>query len=159
MVRVLFVCLGNICRSPLAEGIFAHLVQQAGLAHRFSCGSAGTSNYHSGELPDARARQIARENGFILPSRARQLSKEDFYTFDYILAMDRSNLRDIENLKARVAPDSKAQIRLMREFDSQKDETLEVADPYYGTMADFVTCFKTVYRSAKSLLDYLQKNH
>lgn len=159
MVKVLFVCLGNICRSPLAEGVFAHLVKQSDLAHRFTCDSAGTSNYHIGELPDRRARQVAQDNGVILPSRARQLATDDFYSFDYILAMDRSNLYNIISLQQRVAPDSPAQIMLLREFDTEKDQLLEVDDPYYGDMQDFITCFNTVHRSAKSLLAYLQKNH
>lgn len=159
MVKVLFVCLGNICRSPLAEGIFANLVKQADLAHRFACDSAGTSDYHVGALPDRRARKVAEDNGIILPSRARQLATADFYTFDYILAMDRSNLHNITSLKAQVAPDSTAQVRLLREFDIEKDELLEVDDPYYGGMKDFVTCFTTIHRSVKSLLAYLQENH
>lgn len=159
MVRVLFVCLGNICRSPLAEGVFAHLVKQANLEHRFACDSAGTSNYHIGDLPDRRARKVAQDNGITLPSRARQLAADDFYKFDYILAMDRSNLRDIISLKERVAPDSTAKVMLLREFDPEKDELLEVADPFYGYMRDFVTCFHTVRRSTESLLAYLQENH
>ncbi len=159
MVRVLFVCLGNICRSPLAEGVFAHLVQEAGLAHRFACDSAGTSDYHIGDLPDRRARKVAQDNGITLPSRARQLAADDFYRFDYILAMDRSNLHHIISLKERVAPDSTAKVLLLREFDTEKDELLEVDDPFYGTVKDFVACFHTVRRSAESLLAYLQENN
>lgn len=159
MVRVLFVCLGNICRSPLAEGVFAHLVKEAGLAHRFVCDSAGTSDYHIGALPDRRARKVAENNGITLPSRARQLAADDFYKFDYILAMDRSNLHNIISLKERVAPDSTAKVLLLREFDTEKDELLEVDDPFYGYMKDFVICFHTIRRSAESLLAYLQKNH
>ncbi|WP_448519502.1 low molecular weight protein-tyrosine-phosphatase [Rhodoflexus sp.] len=159
MIKVLFVCLGNICRSPLAEGVFAHLIRQSDLAHRFACDSAGTSNYHVGDLPDRRARKVAEDNGIVLPSRARQLTTADFYNFDYILAMDRSNLRNIISLKERVAPDSTAQIMLLREFDTEKDELLEVDDPYYGDMQDFITCFTTVYRSCESLLAYLQEKH
>lgn len=159
MVKILFVCLGNICRSPLAEGAFAHLVKQARLEHRFSCDSAGTSRYHIGELPDARARKVAAERGIVLPSRARQLNRDDFYNFDYILAMDKSNLRDVVSLKERVAPDSQARIMLMREFDPLPDDSKEVPDPYYGDMQDFVDCLNTVYRTAESLLEHLKTNH
>ncbi|MCS7019532.1 MAG: low molecular weight protein-tyrosine-phosphatase [Cytophagales bacterium] len=158
MVKILFVCLGNICRSPLAEGAFTHLVKQAGLEHRFACDSAGTSGYHTGELPDPRARKVAQQKGITLPSRARQLHRGDFYAYDYILAMDKSNLHNIIALKQRVAPDSNAHIMLMREFDPVKDANQEVEDPYYGDMEDFENCFTTVYRTAEALLDYLQKN-
>ncbi|MCS6967475.1 MAG: low molecular weight protein-tyrosine-phosphatase [Cytophagales bacterium] len=159
MIKTLFVCLGNICRSPLAEGIFAHLVEQAKLQHRLSCDSAGTSNYHIGELPDYRARQIARKYGIVLPSRARQIQPSDFDSFHYILTMDQSNLRYVLRLKEQYAPTSQAQILLLRHFDPIKDDSLEVKDPYYGDMDDFEECFQVVHRCVNSLLEYLKEKY
>src|SRR5262245_42334662 len=92
-IRVLFVCLGNICRSPLAEGVFLHLAQAAGVADRFEVDSAGTGDWHAGERPDSRATAVARKHGVELPSIARQVTRADFDRFDHIVAMDRENLR------------------------------------------------------------------
>src|SRR5688500_1630475 len=112
--RVLFVCLGNICRSPLAEGVFLHLVKEAGLTDRFEVASAGTGEWHIGERPDSRSIAVARRHGVELPSRARQVESKDLHTFDHVIAMDRENLRDLKRLAGAGA---KADIRLLRVHD------------------------------------------
>ncbi|MFN3316607.1 MAG: low molecular weight protein-tyrosine-phosphatase, partial [Raineya sp.] len=98
-MKILFVCLGNICRSPLAEGIFRKLVEEAGLREQIEVDSAGTSAYHIGELPDYRTRQVAEKNGIMLTHKARQFKKSDFDEFDYILAADKNNLAHLKALQ------------------------------------------------------------
>lgn len=150
---VLFVCLGNICRSPLAEGVFAHLVREAGLADRFLVDSAGTGAWHVGELPDARASMVASQHGVELLSRARQISGQDLERFDWVIAMDRENLRNIERMAVTV--DSSARIHLLREFDRDSDSD-EVPDPYYGDVRSFENVYGIVDRSCRALLDRLR---
>jgi len=150
---VLFVCLGNICRSPLAEGVFAHLVNEAGLSDRFEIDSAGTGAWHTGEKPDARARMVATQHGVDLDSRARQITDADFAHFDWVIAMDHENLRNIRRLADALG--SESQIRLMRDFDTTGDGD-EVPDPYYGGAGGFETVYEMVYRSCKELLDRLR---
>ncbi len=116
---VLFVCLGNICRSPLAEGIFVHLVDQAGLRDRFEIDSAGTGAWHVGERPDARAEIVASRHGVRLESVARQVTDDDFRRFDYIIAMDKENLRRLQRMA--LALGSEASVHLLREWDPDAD--------------------------------------
>lgn len=149
---VLFVCLGNICRSPLAEGVFAHLVAGDGMADRFLVDSAGTGAWHVGELPDPRSREVASRNGITLPSRARQVRPADFHDFDVVVAMDRSNLSDLEELRRRHGGD--ARIVLMRDFDPDPGDG-QVPDPYYGGPDGFDRVFDMVVRSARGLLEHL----
>jgi protein-tyrosine phosphatase len=127
--KLLFVCLGNICRSPAAEGIMNHLIAQANLQSEISCDSAGTSNYHIGELPDSRMRQTAQQRGIVLASRARQFQKADFAAFDLILAMDRQNYYNICALDPHGAYQDKVQ--LICNFCTHHPDQ-EVPDPYYG---------------------------
>lgn len=155
MINVLFVCLGNICRSPLAEGLFLHKVQQAGLEGQFHIDSCGTGGWHVGNLPDPRSREVAALHNITLPSRARKLDASDFAEYDYILAMDRDNKQDLE-LAARNAPDAKAQIFLMREFD-QEGKGEDVPDPYYGGTNGFHDVYAMLDRSTEGLLDFIQK--
>ena len=130
-INVLFVCLGNICRSPLAEGVFRELVKQRGLSEQISCDSAGTHNYHIGALPDPRSRRVAADYGIQLTHRGRKLSSEDFAEFDYLIAMDESNFENIQTLFRRstglILPEDR--LFLYRDFDSQAD-TSDVPDPY-----------------------------
>ena len=95
MINVLFVCLGNICRSPLAEGVFNSLIEARGLSNKIQCDSAGTGGWHVGELPDGRTIDVAQRHGIELSHRGRKFSREDFKLFDYIVAMDHDNLQDI----------------------------------------------------------------
>ena len=129
-MRVCFVCLGNICRSPTAEGVFRHLVVQAGLHETIVIDSAGTAAYHAGERPDQRSARAALARGIELGGRARRFEVEDFTRFDYVVAMDRSNRTDLLAL----APDSTARskVKLLRDFVDAGPRDADVPDPYYG---------------------------
>src|SRR4249920_1354347 len=128
MRRVLFVCSGNICRSPLAEAIFRHLAKEAGLEGRFDIDSAGTHGWHEGEPADPRARRVGLRHGMAVTSLARPVEPSDFERFDLILAMDRGHRRE---LRARCPPGQRDKIRLMREFDHTAGQDVDVPDPYY----------------------------
>jgi protein-tyrosine phosphatase len=132
--QLLFVCLGNICRSPSAENIMNHAIAQAGLSDRVVCDSAGTSSYHIGSSPDARMQAAAKRRGLILKGRARQLEPQDLAKFDLILAMDRENYRDI----LRLDPEGtyRDKVRLMCDFAENYPDR-EVPDPYYGGESGF----------------------
>lgn len=149
---VLFVCLGNICRSPLAEGVFSHLAAEAGLADRFEIDSAGTGGWHVGERPDARARMVAQQHGVELGSHARQIAPEDFERFDYIVAMDHENLRTLQRMASAAGSD--AEVALLRSYDPLADGD-EVPDPYYGGASGFETVYEMVQRACQELLDRL----
>jgi len=150
---VLFVCLGNICRSPLAEGVFRHLADEAGLSERFEIDSAGTGSWHVGERPDARATMVAQQHGVALDCRARQLTEDDLKRFDYVVAMDRDNLQSIRRMAD--AAGSEAEVVLLREFDPE-GEGDEVPDPYYGGASGFETVYEMVHRSCAHLLERLR---
>jgi len=154
MVRVCFVCLGNICRSPTAEGIFYKKVHEAKLAARIEIDSAGTGSYHVGEAPDSRARAAARRRGYELTSRARQFQAQDFDSFDYIIAMDQENRRVLERLAPSDA--EKRKIHLLREFDSSAPAGAEVPDPYYGGAAGFDEVIDICERACAGLLDHIR---
>lgn len=157
MVKVLFVCLGNICRSPLAEGLLAHHAQQQGFAGRIVVDSCGTGGWHAGELPDPRTRKVAAAHGVALPSRARQIRAEDFLQFDYLIPMDRKNLSDLQDLM-RLSGKTKAELLLMRQFDELAPGT-DVPDPYYGDLEDFYRVFEILDRSTRRLLAMLSERH
>jgi protein-tyrosine phosphatase len=162
-IRVLFVCLGNICRSPLAEGVFIHLAKEAGVADRFEVDSAGTGDWHVGEWPDPRSAEVARKHGVVLPSRARQVTRVDLERFDYVVAMDRENLWDLERM-ARELPGARARakIHLLRADDPDRapgDDRHDVPDPYYGGASGFEQVYQMVHRSAEALLRRLLTEH
>jgi protein-tyrosine phosphatase len=156
-VRILFVCLGNICRSPTAEGMMRHVLREEGLSDRVEVESAGTAAYHAGEAPDARAAAAARERGVELAGAARQVTHEDFERFDLIVAMDAENLADLDAL----VPDDevRGRIRLLREFDPDSDGTgdLDVPDPYYGGPQGFDDVLDLVEAACRGLLDELRE--
>lgn len=152
--KICFVCLGNICRSPTAEGIFRHLVRERDLEHYFDIDSAGTSAYHIGETPNSKSRQVARQHGVKLNSRARQFEFTDLEHYDLVLAMDRQNLRNVQNLDRKNRFEDR--IKLMRSFDPQPDDG-EVPDPYYGGMQGFENVFQVLKRSCETLLDELEQ--
>ena len=148
-ISVLFVCLGNICRSPLAEGVFRDLVGSRGLDDRFEIDSAGTGGWHVGEPADARAAMVAESHGVKLKSRARQVTREDLERFDYVIAMDRDNLAELERLGSGL--EGGAEMHLLRSFDPEGEG--EVPDPYYGGASGFETVYDMVRRSCEALLD------
>lgn len=154
-VKVLFVCLGNICRSPLAEGVFKKKVEEKELADRFFIDSCGTSNYHIGEQPDRRTVKNALTNGVRLNHQGRQFTVQDYNDFDYIVAMDSSNLRNIEMLRPK---GNDRQIKLMRSFD-EAGLNKDVPDPYYGGERGFQEVFDIIDRSAQGLLDFIIKEN
>ena len=152
-IRVLFVCMGNICRSPTAEGIFMHLVKEAGLADRIVADSAGTGDWHVGAPPDHRALAAARRRGYDLSAlRGRQVQKKDFAHFDYVLAMDEENVRTLK----RLAPREHAhKIRLLTDFHSQ--DAFTVPDPYAGGPQGFELVLDLVEDSTRGLLQHLRR--
>jgi protein-tyrosine phosphatase len=154
--RILFVCMGNICRSPTAEGVMRHLVREAGLEDEIVIDSAGTGNWHAGDPPDRRATEAAKARGVTLEGTARQITVDDFEEFDYLLAMDRDNLAGIR----AIAPDeeSAAKARLLREFDpaSAGAPDLDVPDPYYGGPQGFETVLDQVEAACRGLLDEIR---
>lgn len=152
--KIVFVCLGNICRSPTAEGIFQHLVNERGLQSYFYIDSAGTSAYHIGEPANSKSRQTAKERGIELKSRARRFESEDLGEFDMIVAMDHENLENIKALDKSGTFEEK--IVMLREYDPSPDDG-EVPDPYYGGMDGFQNVFDIVKRSCENLLDELQE--
>lgn len=151
---VLFVCLGNICRSPLAEGIFAHLAESRGMAGRFRVDSAGTGAYHSGERPDSRAIAVASNHGVRLPGAARQVARSDMSRFDMIVAMDRSNRRSLERMRGYGAHNGHAEIVMMRDYDPERGSR-DVPDPYYGGPDGFERVYTILERCCGRLLDTL----
>lgn len=156
-VRVLFVCLGNICRSPMAEGLFAAQVQALALQAQFQIDSCGTGHWHRGELPDPRMRRTAERHGIVLTHRGRQLQPSDFVQFDYILCMDKQNLRDVQALAGQ-APGVNAHIGLLRDYEGPAKGS-EVDDPYYGDMQAFEHCYQTLERATRLLLNTLIARH
>ena len=152
-ISVLFVCLGNICRSPMAEGVFRHTLDEKGLSDSFRVDSAGTGAWHAGESPDIRSTRTAAAHGVFLGGHARQVRPEDFRAFDYIVAMDRSNLEELE--KYPRGPQEKAALYLLREFDPDGGPGAEVPDPYYGGPGGFEEVFGMVDRSCKGLLAHI----
>ena len=151
--RLCFVCMGNICRSPMAEAVFGHLAAQAGLDGRFEVDSAGTISYHVGEAPDRRAQATAQGHGVQVVGRARQFRPEDFPYFDLILAMDHDNVADLLSQASNAAERKK--VRLLREYDPEASGDLEVPDPYYGGPEGFERAYQIIERSCQGLLQKL----
>lgn len=167
MVRVLFVCLGNICRSPTAEGIFRALVEQAGLEDSIDIESAGTGAFHIGQGADPRSVEAARSRGYDLSRhRARQVCIDDFDAFDYVLAMDLENLRALQDLrelrKVRSAKRGEgaplAQIGLFLDFAPQA-AVREVPDPYYRRNDGFAVVIDMIEDASRGLLDHIRSRH
>ena len=155
-VSVLFVCLGNICRSPLAEGIFASLAGERGLDGQFQVDSAGTAGYHSGEPPDSRSTAVAAAHGVRLTGSARQVTPRDLERFDIVVAMDRSNRRSLERLRRRLRRrrGTIADIVMMRDYEPGAREP-DVPDPYYGGPGGFERVYRILERACNGLLDEL----
>jgi protein-tyrosine phosphatase len=182
-VRLLFVCLGNICRSPTAEGTMRALVREAGLQEEIEIDSAGTGGWHVGSRPDARAAAAARARGIALEGTAREVGTEDFQDFDLLIAMDRSNLRALRQLAPSEA--ARAKVRLLREFDPASTrrahspsakrrgsdtlapasaradpaspQDLDVPDPYYGAAGGFEEVLDLVQVACRGLLEHIRQ--
>ena len=150
-MKVLMVCLGNICRSPMAEGVLRHLAQERGI--ELTVDSAGTAGYHVGDPPDHRARATMKRFGINIDHlRGRQVGATDFHRFDLLLAMDRSNEADLLDL----APDGNAAGRVKRMMDFAHDGSEEVPDPYYGPDRGFDEVYHMLLRACNGLLDDLR---
>jgi len=148
---VLFVCLGNICRSPTAQAVFQHKVNQRGLADRIRVDSAGTGDWHVGAPPDRRALAAARSRGYDMSGlRARQVSARDFMNFDYVLAMDNANLRELERLRPR---DHGGEVDLFLRYGKSTGGVLEVPDPYYGGESGFEFVLDLIEDASEGLLE------
>ncbi len=156
MVRVLFVCLGNICRSPTAEGVMAKLLAAEELSDAVEIDSAGTGGYHAGELADPGARRAASRRGITLTHRARQVEARDFSRFDYLIAMDRQNLAGLERA---APPRATARLALFRSFDPTAPPGAEVPDPYGGDDGDFDEVLDICERACRGLLAHLVSTH
>ena len=153
-VSVLFVCLGNICRSPTAHGVFEQLVADHQLGHSIRTDSAGTAAWHIGKQPDSRSIAAAANRGYDLtPLRARQVTVSDFEHFDYILAMDQSNLTDLQRL---CPPDYSGELALFLTYGDS--DTLAVPDPYYGDGDGFESVLDLVEQASEGLLSHIQRN-
>ncbi|PIB36553.1 hypothetical protein BFP72_14660 [Reichenbachiella sp. 5M10] len=150
MKKVLFVCLGNICRSPLAEAIFNHHTRSL----EIQADSAGTAAYHVGEQPDPRSIQVAQSNGVPIQHKARQFRAQDFETFDYVIAMDHSNY---QSMKA-IAPGEVENLYMLREFDPEGNGEMDVPDPYYGGDDGFVLIYEMISRSMDHLVAHIQSS-
>lgn len=154
MVKVLFVCLGNICRSPTAEGVFRKLVEEQDLSRGISIDSAGTHAYHIGQPPDLRAQQAAARRGIDLSGlRGRVATARDIEEFDYVLAMDRQNYQNLAELS-----EDQTKIQLFLEYSEQFDEQ-EVPDPYYGGATGFERVLDMIEDASQGLLADIRRRH
>lgn len=154
-IGVLFVCMGNICRSPTAEGVFRHMVREAGLAEHLHIDSAGTHAYHVGEPPDRRARAAAERRGVSLDDiAARRIEAADYLEFDYVIAMDSDNLA-----RMQAQADDTYQDRLSLFLEFAEGDEREVPDPYYGGEAGFERVLDLVEEASRALLETLRSRH
>jgi protein-tyrosine phosphatase len=154
--KLLFVCLGNICRSPAAENIMNHLIEQAGLSEYITCDSAGTSSYHIGSPPDRRMTSTANNRGIPMKGRARQFQASDFDKFDLILAMDKENYLDILALDSQKKYRDK--VKLMCDFATHH-QIREVPDPYYGGREGFEKVLDLLLDACEGLLNYIRETN
>jgi protein-tyrosine phosphatase len=154
--RLLFVCLGNICRSPTAEAVMRHLVAEAKLADRIEVDSAGTGSWHLDYPPDPRSQAVGRARGIPLSGKSRLVKAEDFVRFDYLLALDRNNFADLQ----RMAPDaaSKSRIHLLRAFEPGDGKGGDVPDPYYGDQDGFEQVFDICLAACRGLLEQVKRD-
>lgn len=154
-VKVLFVCMGNICRSPTAHGVFQQLVQEQGLSQSIRVDSAGTHSYHVGNPPDARSQATAKQRGVDLSTlRARRFVSEDFNEFDYVLGMDADNLADMRAIRP---DDARARLQLMLEYATRFNQR-EVPDPYFGNDG-FELVFDMIDDASRGLLQHIRAEH
>lgn len=154
MIKILFVCLGNICRSPLAEAVFNQKLKERGLENQIKADSAGTGDYHIGEDPDPRSIEVAKRHHVPISHKGRQYAMEDARQFDYILAMDASNHRNIIHTSA-AKPEG---LYLMRDFEPE-DKGADVPDPYWSSEDGFEEVYQILDRSLDAFLEFLMEKH
>ncbi|HJO88244.1 MAG: low molecular weight protein-tyrosine-phosphatase [Alphaproteobacteria bacterium] len=160
MVSILFVCTGNICRSPTAEAVLRKMVRDEKLEKMVLIESAGITDFHEGQAADTRAQETARARGIDMEDiRARRITAEDFQRFDYLLAMDRSHLRELQSRGTRLGADIGAErMRLFMEF-APAPTTLEVPDPYYSGQDGFALVFDMIEAASRGLLEEIYRTH
>ncbi|KAJ2260677.1 Low molecular weight phosphotyrosine protein phosphatase [Coemansia sp. RSA 376] len=151
-IGILFICLGNICRSPMAEAVFSHIVAARGLASKFHIDSAGTARYHVGERPDGRTIDTCNKHGVAVDHFGQLLVSRHFAEFDYILCMDEDNLRDCKHVKPK--GQSRAKHGMFGEYSEDKGDRV-VTDPYYGGLKDFELMYERIVRCSEGLLKQL----
>lgn len=154
MIKILFVCLGNICRSPLAEAVFTQKIKDRNLSDRIFCDSAGTANYHVGDSPDPRTIEVASKHGIPVAHFGQQFKKKHAAEFQYLIAMDRSNY---ENMVVELGSRSE-KLLMMRDFDLE-DKNQDVPDPYYGGANGFEEVYQILDRSTEELMNFLREKH
>ncbi len=150
-LRILYVCSGNICRSPLAQGVSEHILGTVPGDGAIEVESRGTTGYHVGEQVDPRMQETAARQGIRLSHRARQMSLQDFEEYDLVLAMDQSNYRDL--MRMARTPELQAKVRMFRDYDPDANGDLDVPDPWYGGMGGFERVFEIVHRTCSSLIE------
>jgi protein-tyrosine phosphatase len=154
--RVLFVCMGNLCRSPTAEAVFRLHIERAGLANEIACASAGTHDFNAGYAPDGRARAAALKRGYDMSRlRGRGVKDEDFARYDLIVAMDRQNL---EQLRTRCPPEQAERLRLLMDF-ARNHAGPDIPDPYYGNAQGFEVVLDMIEDACAVLLEHVRKTH
>ncbi|WP_114748266.1 low molecular weight protein-tyrosine-phosphatase [Pleomorphovibrio marinus] len=156
MIKVLFICLGNICRSPLAAAIFTQKLHERNYTHQVSCDSCGTSDYHIGELPDERTIACAKRHSIQLHHRGRQLNRSDFKDFDLFIAMDQSNVDNI-NMAGEIFKMTPKCLFLIRHFQKNADSQ-DVPDPYYGGEEGFEKVYEILNESIDGLISMMEKD-
>ncbi len=157
MIRICFVCLGNICRSPTAEGVMQALVDRDKVGDRITLDSAGTGDWHVGEPPDARASAAAKQHGYRLTGQAQTFTKKHFDKYDYVIAMDQSNRDDL--LELAPSSEAKAKVHLLRDFDPLSGKGAEVPDPYFGGEDGFERVLDICTAGCEGLLAHLRESH
>ncbi|MEX0966125.1 MAG: low molecular weight protein-tyrosine-phosphatase [Bacteroidia bacterium] len=154
MIKILYVCLGNICRSPLAEAVTNAELKKLGMEDEIVCQSAGTGNWHEGERPDPRTLEIGKTYKLEFNSLARVVTEDDFFEYDYIIVMDEDNMRNVRELQPEGAT---AEVFMMREFDPEGGTN--VPDPYFGGAQGFENVYSILVRSVCHFLEYVMKKH
>ncbi len=157
MIKVLFVCLGNICRSPMADAVFQQMVKDAGLIDAIMVDSAGTSRYHIGQSAHRGTLKTLSKHHIDYRGRARQLREDDLHLFNYVLAMDKSNLSDIQAITAKPKGEAKVSLFLQDAYDAGTVSELEVPDPYYNNRFDDV--YELVQKGSQALLQTIRAEH